>query len=172
MSIPCGDLGRYRGGPWRGRIWLGLVRNSWSLEAKVSRKKLCYWPLELCVSQHEVIDTDSCPEIYVETPPAEWIMGIHSGIAGPVGSKHPHGSPMALREIFCPGLQETGIPVPAPQCVGQLCDLEQTLHERNLITSAHSPGLFSQLLLQCIRGWNKEIKTDPSSLWMPHSWRV
>lgn len=54
--------------------------------------------IDLCVSQHKVINTDSCPEICVETLPAEWMMSIHSGIAGPVGGNIPHGSPMALWE--------------------------------------------------------------------------
>lgn len=62
---------------------------------------------------------------------------------------------MALWENFHPGLQETGIPVLAPQCGGQYVTLSRP-RMRNLITSAHSLGLFSQLLLQCIRGRNKE----------------
>lgn len=97
-----------------GKDLAGFGQKLLKSRSKSEWKETLLLTIELCVSQHEVIDTDSCPEIYVETPPAEWIMGIHSGIAGPVGGKHPHGSPMALWENFHPGLQETGIPVPAP----------------------------------------------------------
>lgn len=48
------------------------------------------------------------------------------------------------------------------QPLGQLCDFEQTPHKTNLISSAHRPGLFSQLLLQCIYGWKIEIKGRPT----------
>lgn len=52
--------------------------------------------IDLCVSQHKVIDRFLSWNLWGETLPAEWIMDIHSGIPGPVGSKHhpwkPHGT--------------------------------------------------------------------------------
>lgn len=44
---------------------------------------------------------------------------------------------MALWENLHPGLQETGVPVPAPQGIGLLCVLEQTLCKTDSITLAH-----------------------------------
>lgn len=119
------------------------------------QKATLLFSIDLCVSQSKVINTDSCCEICVKTLPVEWMASICSGITGPVGGKHPAWWPHGTVGKSPPGLQETGIPVPFPQCLGQLCDLEKTPHKTYLITSAHSLGLSGQLLLQCRQYRNK-----------------
>lgn len=88
--------------------------------------------LAFCVSHHKVINTVFHLENYVETLPAERMMSIHSGVAGPGGGKHPmpHGT-VGKSPPWASGDWSSSA------SIGRSCDPEQTLHKTDLITSTH-----------------------------------